>query len=149
DQDRHLTVIRAENESGKTTILNALQWALYGEDALPSKGQDFRLHPIDWAASEGTRVPISVQVEFETKVIRRSTKGLIESERRYRIIRSTTETLTGSSWQRSPSTVKLFLLTDNGSQPIDPPEAVINDELPPDLREVFFTDGDRALSFIE
>ena len=28
--DRKLTVIRAANESGKTTILHALQWALYG-----------------------------------------------------------------------------------------------------------------------
>ena len=26
---------------------------------------------------------------------------------------------------------------------------MIHDELPPELREVFFTDGDRALSFIE
>lgn len=29
DGAKPLTVIRAENESGKTTILNALQWALY------------------------------------------------------------------------------------------------------------------------
>ena len=32
---------------------------------------------------------------------------------------------------------------------IEPPEAYINEELPSELREVFFTDGDRALSFIE
>ena len=38
DDAKNLTVIRAENESGKTTILTALQWALYGDDALPSKG---------------------------------------------------------------------------------------------------------------
>ena len=37
DKIRKLTVIRAENESGKTTILNGLQWALYGDDALPEK----------------------------------------------------------------------------------------------------------------
>ena len=36
---KKLTVIRASNESGKTTLLNALQWALYGEDALPRQRQ--------------------------------------------------------------------------------------------------------------
>lgn len=149
DPAKKLTVIRAENETGKTTILNGLQWALYGDDALPGKGQDYRLHPIDWDVSEGARVPISVQVEFETTVIRRSPKGLMESKRQYRIIRSAYEMLSGATWERTPSTVRLFQVTNTGSTPIDPPEALINDELPPELREVFFTDGDRALSFIE
>lgn len=149
DISRRLTVIRAENETGKTTILNGLQWALYGDDALPGEGQDYRLHPIDWDPSEGKRVPISVQVEFETIAVRRSPKGLIETKRQYRIIRSAHETLNGAHWDRTPSTVKLFQMTETGSDPIDPPEAMIHDELPPELREVFFTDGDRALSFIE
>ena len=48
DANRKLTVIRAANESGKTTILHALQWALYGDASLPGKGEGFRLHPIDW-----------------------------------------------------------------------------------------------------
>jgi len=149
ENTKKMTVIRAENETGKTTILTALQWALYGDAALPDKGQDYRLHPIDWDPSEGKRVTISVQVEFETTALRRSPKGHLETKRQYRIIRSTSETLKGAQWERSPSTVKLFHLTDSGSVPIDPPEAVINEELPPELREVFFTDGDRALSFIE
>ena len=149
DDAKKLTVIRAENETGKTTILTGLQWALYGDDALPGKGHDFRLHPIDGDASDGKRVPITVQVEFETTRLRYSQKGFIETTRQYRIIRSTYETLNDAQWERSPSTVKLFHLTDTGSDPIDPPEAVIDDELPEELREVFFTDGDRALSFIE
>jgi DNA sulfur modification protein DndD len=150
DDAKKLTVIRAENETGKTTILNALQWALYGDDALPGKGQDYRLHPIDWDTSiEGRRVAISAEVEFVTKVYRRRGGAMVESPKRYRIIRSAYETLDGSEWQRSASTVKLFMISSAGSEPVDPAEAIINDELPPELREVFFTDGDRALSFIE
>ena len=149
DGARKLTVIRAENETGKTTILNGLQWALYGDDALPGKGQDYRLHPIDWDASDGRRVAISASVEFETTVLRRTPRGVIENRRQYRIIRSAHETLSGTQWERSPSMVKLFHLTDTGSEPVEPPEAFIDEELPPELREVFFTDGDRALSFIE
>ena len=40
-------------------------------------------------------------------------------------------------------------MTEKGAEPIESPEVHVNEELPPDLREVFFTDGDRALSFIE
>ncbi len=149
DSAKKLTVIRAENESGKTTILNGLQWAFYGENALPNRGRDYRLHPIDWEASANSRVQISAEVDFETTTLRRSSRGLTETKRQYRIIRFSYETLNGAKWERSPSTVKLFLLDDTGSVPIDPPEAYINEELPSELREVFFTDGDRVLSFIE
>gem|GEM_PF-6095330 len=71
---------------------------------------------IDWDVSEGSRVPISAQVEFEIATFRRSAKGMTENRRQYRIIRSTYETLSGIKWERSPSTVKLFLLTDTGSE---------------------------------
>ena len=146
--DRNLTVIRAANESGKTTILHGLQWALYGDGALPGKGEGFRLHPIDWDASEGKRVPITATVEFELTTYRRTLGEMRETRRRYRLVRSAFEEVDSQS-RRSASTVKLFALNETGSSPIVAPEALINDDLPPELREVFFTDGDRALSFIE
>ena len=152
DPDKRLTVIRAENESGKTTILTALQWGLYGDDALPGRASDFRLHPIDWDATDGESITISVEIDFEVVRMRRSrTEGLISQASYYRVIRSADESLSlsGSTWERSPSTISLFRLEDTGSEPADYPEATINQELPPELREVFFTDGDRALSFIE
>lgn len=149
DPVRKLTVIRAANESGKTTILNGLQWALYGDTALPGKGEDFRLHPIDWDSSGGRRVPITATVEFEVTTYRRGPSGLRETRRQYRLVRSAFEEVDDKTSRRSPSTVKLFALNDTGASPIDAPEALINDELPPELRDIFFTDGDRALSFIE
>jgi DNA sulfur modification protein DndD len=149
DPQKKLTVIRAANESGKTTLLTALQWALYGDDALPNKGTDFRLHPIDWRIAESARIPITATVEFQVVRYNRIAGIPRESRRRYRIIRSAVEELSGTEWRRGASTVRLFALTDIGADPIDSPDAVIADELPPELREVFFTDGDRALSFIE
>ena len=148
DPDRKLTVIRAANESGKTTILHGLQWALYGDTALPGKGEDFRLHPIDWHVSDGKRVPITATVEFELTSHSRMLGKTREIRRRYRLVRSAFEEV-DSEAHRSASTVRLFALNDTGASPIEAPEALINDELPPELREVFFTDGDRALSFIE
>ena len=148
DTARKLTVLRAANESGKTTILHGLQWALYGDTALPGKGEGFRLHPIDWDAREGRRVPITATVDFELTTHRRVGGELRETRRRFRLVRSVFEDVDSQS-RRPASTVKLFALNDTGASPIDAPEALINDELPPELREVFFTDGDRALSFIE
>ena len=101
DSTKKLTVIRAENETGKTTILNGLQWALYGDDALPGRGRDYRLHPIDWEVSDGEQVPISVQVDFEITKLRRSPRGLIETKEQYRIIRSAYETLNGVNQSRT------------------------------------------------
>ena len=148
DPAKKLTVIRAANESGKTTILHGLQWALYGDAALPGKGEGFRLHPIDWDVSEGRRVPITAAVDFELTTHRRTGGELRETRRRYRLVRSAFEDV-DSLLRRSASTVKLFELKDTGAALIDAPEALITDELPPELRDVFFTDGDRALSFIE
>ncbi len=148
DPNTNLTVIRAANESGKTTILHGLQWALYGDAALPDKGEGFRLHPIDWDEREGNRVPIIATVEFELTTYRRTSGEVRETRRRYRLVRSAFEEVDGGT-RRFDSTVKLFALNETGASPIDAPEALINDELPPELREVFFTDGDRALSFIE
>ncbi|MBW1766579.1 MAG: AAA family ATPase [Deltaproteobacteria bacterium] len=149
DAEHNLTVIRAANETGKTTILTALQWALYGDIALPGKGRRYRLHPIDWNAEKGQRVPVTVAVDFEVTNWRKSSRGIIETRQQYRIVRSALEEVRGTKWSRQPSTVRLYALTDRGAESIETPEALVNEELPPELREVFFTDGDRALSFIE
>jgi DNA sulfur modification protein DndD len=149
DPERRLTVVRAANATGKTTILTALQWALYGDSALPNKGSEYRLHPIDWDASVNRTVPISVTVDFEVVRYNKVGANLREARHRYRIIRSASEEITGDTSRRGSSHAKLFLLKETGAAPMDTPEAIINDELPPELREVFFTDGDRALSFIE
>ena len=40
DPQKNVTVVRAENKTGKTTILNALLWGLFGENGLPN---DYRI----------------------------------------------------------------------------------------------------------
>lgn len=151
DPQQKLTVIRAENETGKTTILTGLQWALYGDPVLPGGGrQQYRLHPLDWDRCEGDRVPIVVEIDFEVVSSRRRSDGeFVDMRAMYRLRRSTFDRVNDDGWEPGPTSAELFELTDSGSRPIDPPEARIREELPQELREIFFTDGDRALSFIE
>ena len=85
DIDKNLTVIRAANESGKTTILHALQWALYGDDALPGRGEGFRLHPIDWDTNDSRPVPITATVEFEVTTYRLTGSAMREARRKSQI----------------------------------------------------------------
>lgn len=148
--NKKLVVLRAANESGKTTILTALQWGLYGDDAIPRGRRLYRLHPIDWNIDDGQVVTITVEIDFELTEFHRTRAGEInKSLTRYRLIRSTTDTIEGDLWMPGSTEKKLFEITSKGYDPIDPPDALLAEELPETLREVFFTDGDRALSFIE
>lgn len=53
-------------------------------------------------------------------------------------------------WTRSESTLEMHELSGaGGTKREDHPDNRLRIELPPELREIFFTDGDRALSFIE
>ena len=150
DREKKLTVVRAENESGKTTVLNALQWGLYGEDGLPGQGKNYPISPIGGEISDYEIFPISVEIDFEITHIRKSRMGqLIETTEQYRLIRSTKEVLHGVEHNRSKPEVNLLRSTDQGWEAVEHPDAFIRETLPLELREVFFTDGDRALSFIE
>lgn len=149
--ERKLTVIRGANDSGKTTFLLGLQWVLYGDNALPNAGRNFRLYPVDWDVDrDGGQVEVSAVLEFE-KTFRRKTGAnkVSESRQRYRLERSVVEAVSGDERTRVSSTVKLLAEHPEGWRTEAEPVAWINQELPDELREVFFMDGDRALGFIQ
>ena len=137
DTDRNLSIIRAANESGKTTLLTALQWGLFDDAALPNGGRNFRYSPLDASSGERKRVDVSVELDFEA------------GDSTYRLIRSVTETVKGGDYEKGSTDVELFQLKQSGFNPMPNADAHIRPLLPKELREIFFTDGDRALSFIE
>lgn len=134
DPKKNITVIRAANESGKTTMLTALQWGLIGDEALP-KGYSLRRMDLPPNKPATTRVEIDYEIEGRM------------GPKHYRIVRRvTSETV---SDKRPRSLVELYEVTDGGPEELDSPTNHIQQHFPAELREVFFTDGDRALSFIE
>ncbi|MDK3075506.1 AAA family ATPase [Sedimentitalea sp. JM2-8] len=134
DPKRNITVIRAANESGKTTMLTALQWGLYGDDALPN-GYSLRRMDLAPGTAATTRVEIEYEIDGRT------------GSKRFRLVRRV-ETQ-GTTGNRPASRVELYEVTDAGLDELPSPTNHIQQHLPSELREVFFTDGDRALSFIE
>ena len=146
DEGSSLTVIRAENGTGKTTLLTALAWGLFGDDSLPGKRSKYRLHPLDWDLERDGRVcNIEVSIRFAT------IDDETGMERVYDLVRSTNERpeADGSFVAEMPS-LMLFEQKSSGNEPIPNPNVFINNRvLPESLKDVFFIDGDRALAFIE
>lgn len=139
DSERPLTVIRAENGSGKTSILYALRWAMYGSRGVPD---GMRL--TSTAVPKGTPVSVQVSVVFvETDVFSRE-------QTRYRLIRTCTETPSeGDAYSRATDNLRLLKLTDSGEDDmLSGKSGQISAMLPENLVDVFFTNGDDVQRFI-
>ena len=93
DTEKNLTVIRAANESGKTTMLHALQWGLFGNEGLPNYGKEFRKSPHNEDPNQTEYFcDIKVEMTYETA----SPSG----PKKYRIIRKSTEKINGTVRQK-------------------------------------------------
>ena len=152
EKGKPLTVIRAANETGKTTSEYALMWGLYGSRAvLPNKG-DYSLFPADLKSKGETMIEVSVEVEFEVDHVI-SGRGAQSVERRtYRLVRSCLERADAQGAEiRQAETLSMRRLVSTGTQPVPDSEVerIIENALPVSLKDVYFTDGDRAMSFIE
>ena len=139
DEARPLTVIRAENGSGKTSILYALRWAMYGTKGVPT---GMRLTAAK--SPPGRPVTVQVRVEFTT------TEPYTGEEVRYRLIRSCEETPgQGDSYERTTGKLRLLRRTPAGEEDIEHgKEGLIHNLLPRNLADVFFTNGDDVQRFI-
>lgn len=147
DPRRRLTVIRAENETGKTTLLLGLQWALFGNEGLSRR--DLRLHPIYWSADDGP-VEIVGELEFEHTYERTTRSGeTIRTQKTYLARRTQVDQVSpGNDWSTISSNFTLNEITETGFAHIPAPQIVVEQMLASSVKDLFFTDGDRALSFI-
>lgn len=153
DPNKPLTVIRAANETGKTTCEFALMWALYGsKKALPSRG-NYSLFPVDLKNTGKKKIEVSVEIEFEIDQVLSAGRGAQTIERRrYRLVRTCMESASSTGIERHEAeTCSMYHLKTSGSEPVSELDAkrIIEDSLPESLRDVYFTDGDSAMSFIE
>jgi DNA sulfur modification protein DndD len=149
DPKRPLTVIRAENGSGKTTFLRALAWCLYGERSIPHPGANWPLHPIDWEPDRG---PEEVSVAIEFTVDDETKDPGSRQPARYELTRSVTvEGRDGRepNWRRVNQKVRLMRhMPGSGWDEQRGAATMVAELLPWELREFFFTDADKAEDFL-
>jgi DNA sulfur modification protein DndD len=144
DRNRPLTVIRAENGSGKTSTLVALRWALYGKDGLDDP--TMRLSPTTW--SDQSPCEVSVQLDFSHTLYNQIAGEKVPTTTDYRLVRSAIETPEGNRPNRADDRIMLYRFTEAGLDKVDPPDLLVQQMLPIEMRDIFFTDGDAALNFI-
>jgi DNA sulfur modification protein DndD len=144
DRARPLTVIRAENASGKTSLLTALQWGLYGEQALEDRGVP--LSASHWP--EATSCEISVELAFSHTAYTVVAGHEHVRTRDYRLKRTVSEVVEGGKPRRSNEQILLLEITEHGADVVRTPEQLLEQILSADLRHVFFTNGDAAMNFI-
>ena len=155
DPDRPLTVIRAENGNGKTTLLRAIRWGMYGEKGLPGISTRYSLHP-PWWHPEGAGVKTRVSIEFETDGSTRNYGGegseslLFRLERTVRTIGKPAARDDEPDFLRVDERRTLMVrgLDGRWGSHERHPDAVIAELLPWDLRDFFIMDADEAADFV-
>lgn len=153
DPERRLTVIRAENGSGKTTFLRALKWGMYGEKGLPGRRERYSVHPAWWVPDE-EGVETRVAIEFETDGSTRHHESGGDSrvyrlERSVRTVKSQGDTPHGDDFVRI-SERKILMEQDLTGRwhPHDSGVDIVVDELLPwQLRDFFLMDADDVTDF--
>jgi DNA sulfur modification protein DndD len=146
---KKLTVIRAANETGKTTTLTALIWALYGSKSVNRKNGFYSATALD---SNGSgEIDIEVEVEFLTEEVKDEKGKASIEQKHYRLIRRCTEVVKNNSFQRMREVHSLFIVKPSGDDRVADSEVpnIIEKALPKNLKDIYFTDGDSAMSFIE
>ena len=149
ESDKPLTVIRAANETGKTTTLTAIMWSLYGSKYVTKKNGFYSATCLNEDGSGD--VQIEVEVEFETEEAVESRGKASLEKKHYKVIRKCTEKVKQNQFTRSGENLTLFRVLPQGDQRVPDSESyeIINKSLPHNLKDIYFTDGDSAMSFIE
>ncbi|MDO3408384.1 AAA family ATPase [Saccharibacillus sp. CPCC 101409] len=127
---RNVTVIHGENGAGKTALLNAFIWCLYGTLNLPNGKNIINEHAIS-TTSENSEVEGSVTLKFTS------------NGKKYTLIRKVTAKKSPKDIFYYDPEVVLEYREDGQSEIIKNPTVEIGRILPEDLRSYFFFDGER------
>ena len=157
NRERPLTVIRAENGSGKTTFLRALRWGMYGEKGLPGEiPSRFPIHPAWWHPdTKGIETQVSIEFVADGSSRHYTTTendtALYRLDRVVRTIGVETAKDDEQDFRRveeQPPTLMVQELDGTWNKHEKGPDAVIEELLPWSLRDFFVMDTDEATDFV-
>lgn len=132
-RERNVTVVHAENGFGKTTLLNAILWALYGSEGLDPddfENSDCLLYEgLALHAKDKTRVSASVELTFK------------HDNDRYILTRE----LTLAEQLNDPKRARLSMqvMKDGQTIPLDNPQRRIKAIVPEGIAKLLFFNGER------
>ena len=145
DKDKNFTIIRGTNGAGKTNLLNALTWCLYGVE----------LHKVDTSAAGGpiynlitknetepgenfdVLVEVSMLDEYENRVIFKRTLNY-SCDKNGTLARD----YNGSQFN-------VFYSDGINDKPLANPNLFIEKNMPKDIEEYFFFDGEKLEDYFD
>jgi DNA sulfur modification protein DndD len=132
--DRNVTIVYGANGAGKTALLNAFTWALYGEHSPAFEEPEDLINHSAWAEAEsGETVEARVTLVFEDQG-QTYTVERVDSARKGE---------DGARIQLEPE-VSLHFIDESGRSHVrDNPEKAIRQILPDRLHSFFFFDGEQ------
>lgn len=132
DEDKNVTVIRGENGTGKTTLLNAFYYVMYGDVIEPLNLENMLNQRAALEMIEGEKVSASVGMEFED----RDERYIVKREEKFRKIN-------GKIVHDKSSNIEVYRV-DSITGNTEKEEAdFIEKIIPKRLRSFFFFDGER------
>jgi DNA sulfur modification protein DndD len=137
--ETNVTVLWGTNGGGKTTLLNAFTWALYGVLSTDVESQDQLINTTVWnSAAEGTPLTASVTIEFEHT-------GYV-----FIVKRSVYASKHGPLQPRPKPELQLWQRERDGNlEPVLNPSGRLDQMLPERLSRFFFVNGERIESLVK
>lgn len=130
DDGSHLTVVHAQNGSGKTSLLNCIMWTFYGVTTAGFDQITGSIANDEHLASGGTEAWVEILFKFDKS--------------RYRARRFFDKT---KPLKEQSSNFKVWRIESNGHNSPQPhPENLIETMMPRSMAEYFFFDGEKARS---
>lgn len=144
DPEKNFTIIKGNNGTGKTTLLNALSWCLYGEE-VHDYGDDSSMDICNnkslKLAENDSDIVVSVELAFLD-----DDYGELSFKRSRKFHKSSEELVT-----RPFGDVFEVITNNNGDREfnIDDPDYIVDTKIPQDIEDYFFFDGARLGNYFQ
>ena len=134
--DQNITIVKGNNEVGKTTIMNAITWCLYNQEFYKNEGNE----PI-YSRSTSYELEIGDEETVEVKLIMEDEKG-----KEVKFIRKLLFYKNDSGECKEDSRDFEILIND---MPVSFQSTYIRKHLPIDIRKYFLFDGEQLESYFD
>ena len=132
EDNKNVTVIRGENGTGKTTLLNAFYYVMYGDVMEPLKIDNMLNLRVAEELKEGETISASVGMEFEE----RNERYLVNREEKF-------EKINGKIIHDKHKYIEIYRIDSTTGNAEKEDDDFIEKIIPKRLRSFFFFDGER------
>ncbi|MDE1549617.1 AAA family ATPase [Jeotgalibaca caeni] len=141
EKKKNVSVIIAENSTGKTTLMQSIKWCLYGDEETDLDNKNQLLNQYVQQTSNQEKEPLSVEVTIEEEKVDYTIKRVREVIRKNN---RTSEEILSLEYKDSSGETKIIKSHVNGtSNELNKINRMINQILTREMSRYFLFDGER------